>query len=112
SAADGGGRYGGQYATVGDREGRERESGGAGGGDVRGGARERDDHRRESDHQRQRHRHGRELDVEYHGGLEHPDDDLRLALREPGDVHGHRHGRGGGHHGQKPGSRTARGGRQ
>src|SRR5205823_2758502 len=63
------GGYGGQYATVGDREGCERESGGAGGGDVRGGTRERDDHGRQSDDQREWRGDGGELDPERHGGL-------------------------------------------
>src|SRR5207302_6716604 len=97
------GGYGGQHATVGDREGRERESGGAGGGDVHGGTGERDDHGRQSDHQRERGGDGGELDAERHGGREYVDGDVGVALREPGHVHGHRHGGSVGHHGKKLG---------
>src|SRR5205823_5846915 len=77
---------GGQYATVGDREGRERESGGAGGGDVRGGAGERDDHGRQSDDQREWRGDGGELDVERHGGPEHAHRYLDRLERQPRDL--------------------------
>src|SRR5205823_923501 len=77
----------GHVAAVGDREGREWESGGAGGGDVRGGPGERDDHRWEPDHERERRGDGGELDVECHGGQQYADRDVGVALREPGDVH-------------------------
>src|SRR5207237_1549816 len=87
------GGYGGQYATVGDREGCERESGDRRGGDVHPGGGERHGHGREPGDQRQRHRLGRELDAQRHGGLEHPDGHVGVAHGESGDLHGDRHGR-------------------
>src|SRR5205823_2827940 len=87
---------GGQYAAVGDREGRERESGGAGGGDVRGGAGERDDHGRQSDDQREWRGDGGELDVERHGGPEHAHRYLDRLERQPRDL---QRDAGGGHGG-------------
>src|SRR5207248_859886 len=80
------GGHGGQYATVGDCEGRERESGGPGGGDVRGGARERDDYRRQSDDQREWRGDGGELDAERHGGPEHAHRHLDRLERQPRDL--------------------------
>src|SRR5205807_428248 len=87
--------HGGQYATVGDREGRERESGGAGGGDVRGGAGEWEHHGRQSDHQCEWRGDGGELDVERDGRLEHVDGHFRDLVRQPGHVHGDGDGGGG-----------------
>src|SRR5207248_1117844 len=86
----------GQYATVGDCEGRERESGGAGGGDVRGGPGERDDHGRQSDDQREWGGDGGELDAERHGGPEHAYRHLDRLERQPRDVHGDGDGGDGG----------------
>src|SRR5207253_2013070 len=86
----------GHVAAVGDREGREREPGGGGGGDVRGGTRERDDHGRQSDDQREWRGDGGELDPERHGGLEHVDGQFRDLVRQPGYVHGDGHSRSGG----------------
>src|SRR5205807_2346612 len=85
----------GQDAAVSDREGCERESGGAGGGDVRGGPGERDDHGRQSDDEREWGGGGGELDPKCHGGLEYVDGDIGRTLGQPGDLHGDRHGGGG-----------------
>src|SRR5207248_518951 len=85
---DGDGGHGGGLAAVGDREGREREPGDRGGSDVRRGARERDDHRREPDHERQRHRHGGELDAERDRWQQHPNSHVRVAHGEPGHLYG------------------------
>src|SRR5207248_7860530 len=93
---DGDGGHGGQYAAVGDREGRERESGGAGGGDVRGGARERDDHRRQPDDQRERGGDGGELDAERDGGHQHAHGHGNRLERPPLNVRCHVHGAAGG----------------
>src|SRR5207248_901782 len=93
---DGDGGHGGQYAAVGDREGREREPGDRGGSDVRRGARERDDRRREPDHERQRHRHGGELDAERDRWQQHPNSHVRVAHGEPGHLYGDGDGGGGG----------------
>src|SRR5207253_3398090 len=68
------GGYGGQHATVGDREGRERESGGGSGGDVHAGGGEWRRDGRDSNHQRQRHRHSGEPDPERDGGRERSED--------------------------------------
>src|SRR5207302_4435042 len=83
-------------AAVGDREGREWESGGAGGGDVRGGAGERDDCRRQSDDQREWGGDGGELDAERDRWQQHPNGHVRVAHGEPGHLYGDGDGRGGG----------------
>src|SRR5207248_163733 len=91
------GGHGGQYATVGDCEGRERESGGAGGGDVRGGPGERDDYRRKSDDRRQWGGDPGELDAERHGGPQHAHRHLGRVERQPRDVQRDGDGGHGGH---------------
>src|SRR5205823_3407061 len=57
---------------------------------------ERDDHRRQSDDQREWGGDGGELDAERHGGPEYPDGDVRVAHGEPGHVYGDGDGGGGG----------------
>src|SRR5205823_4631078 len=93
---DGDGGHGGRLAAVGDREGREREPGDRGGSDVRRGARERDDHRRESDDERKRHGHGREPDAERDRWQPHTNSHVRVAHGEPGHLYGDGDGGGGG----------------
>src|SRR5207302_1076258 len=75
----------------------ERESGGAGGGDVRGGAGERDDHGRQSDDQREWGGDGGELDAECHGGPEHAHRHLDRLERQPRDLQRDGDGGHGGH---------------
>src|SRR5207248_1650962 len=82
------GGHGGQYAAVGDREGREREPGGAGGGDVRGGPGERDDYRRPSDGQREGRGDGPDPAADRPRGHQHPNGHVRVAHGQPGHVHG------------------------
>src|SRR5205807_268778 len=87
--------HGGQVAAVGDREGREREPGGAGGGDVRGGSGEWEHHGRQSDHQCEWRGDGGELDAERDGGLENVDGHFWDLLRQRGHVYGDGDGGGG-----------------
>src|SRR5207237_1311367 len=89
------GGYGGQHATVGDREGGAGGSGGAGGGDVRRGTRERHDHGRQIEDRRGRGRGGGQLDAEPDGGPEHAHREVGDAVRQPGHVHGDGDGGGG-----------------
>src|SRR5207253_2363452 len=89
--------YGGQYATIGDREGREREPGGADGGDVRGESGQRDDRGRQPDDQRERGGDGGELDAERHGGPEHAHRHLDRLERQPRDLQRDGDGGHGGH---------------
>src|SRR5205085_296546 len=88
---------GGEPTTVGDREGRERESGDRRGGDVQPSGRERDG---DADDSREygvgRDRRPDLVDAEPDGGIEHADRGVGVALREPGDVHGDGDGRGSG----------------
>src|SRR5207237_815686 len=86
----------GHVAAVGDREGCERKPGGAGGGDVRGGAGERDDHRRQSDHQCEWGGAGGELAAVPYTPLFRSNGHVRVAHGEPGHLHGDGDGRGGG----------------
>src|SRR5439155_775495 len=97
-----------ERAAVGAREGREWESGGGGGGDVRGGAGEREHYGREPDDQPERRGDGGELDAERHGGPEHADGYLRVARREPGDVHRDRDGGPRGYAGEELGGQPHR----
>src|SRR5207253_2089898 len=69
---------------------------GGGGGDVRGGTGERDEHGRQADDQREWRGDGGELDPERHGGLEYVDGQFRDLDRQPGHVHGDGHSRSGG----------------
>src|SRR5205823_3693979 len=85
---DGHGGYGGQYAAVGDREGCERESGGGSGGDVHPGGGEWQRDGRDANHERQRHRHGGELDAERDRWQQRPNGHVRVAHGEPGHVYG------------------------
>src|SRR2546422_5381737 len=61
-----------------------------GGGDVRGGAGERDDHGWEPDDERERGGDGGELDAEPDGGAEHTVGHVGDVVRQPGHVHGDR----------------------
>src|SRR5207253_1563834 len=75
--------HGGRLATVGEDRERVGEGRGAGGGDGRGGPGERDDHRRESDHQREWRGDGGELDPERHGGPKHAPRHFGRLERQP-----------------------------
>src|SRR2546422_1619692 len=77
-----------------------------GGGDVRGGAGERDDHGWEPDDERERGGDGGELDAEPDRGAEHPDGLIGDVVRQPGHVHGDRLGGARGYDGEELGGQS------
>src|SRR5207253_44750 len=70
--------------------------GGGGGGHVHPGGGEWQRDGRDANHERQRHRHGRELDAERDRRQQHPNGHVRVAHGEPGHLYGDGDGRGGG----------------
>src|SRR5439155_1145538 len=94
-AGDGGGRR--RFTAVGDREGRERQSGGGRGGDVQRDRGERDGGSADAgDDERERGGDGEFVDPGHDGPNGYGPGDGERTHREPGDLHGDRHGGGGG----------------
>src|SRR5205823_6619520 len=99
-AGDGGGRR--ELATLGAREGCERESRFGRGGDVQRNRGERDGGSADAgDDGRERGGDGDLLDPRDHGPNGHGPGDGERACGEPGDLHGDGHGGDGGHDGQE-----------